>query len=128
MTETRSIAVSRSFPAPSLSPERGAVGAGSALCGTFVASRSLLVSTWQLRRPTLLLGLAGLAGLAAHLFASVANPFALVRFRRTHTSDSCSLLTNQLLVNADNGHARVAVESVGHTVRRGHSHRVREPD
>src|SRR5919112_3813043 len=128
MTETRSIAVSRLFPAPSLAPEHGAVGAGSALCGTFVASRLLLVSAWQLRRPALLLGLAGLAGLAAHLLAGVANPFALVRFRGTHTPNAGRLLTNQLLVDTDYGHARVAVESVGHAVRRGHSHRVREPD
>src|SRR5215216_2365736 len=112
MTETRSIAVSRSFPAPSLAPERGAVGAGSALCGTFVASRSLLVSTWQLRRPTLLLGLAGLTRLAAHLLASVADSFALVRFRRTYTPDSCRLLADQLLINARNGQACVTVESI----------------
>src|SRR5215203_3954215 len=127
MTETRSIEVCYVCPLPSRAREHGAVGARLALCGTFVALRSLLISMWQHRYPLPLLRLAGLTRLAAYLLAGVADPLALIRFRRPHTPDACCLLTHQLLIDANNGESSVSIESVGHPFRRGHPHGVREP-
>src|ERR687893_757354 len=97
------------------------------LCGTYVASRSLLNSLWRLSRPARLLGLAGLTSLAAHLLTGVADPFAFVWLGGTHTPYACRLLADQLLVNSRNGQARVSVESICHAIWWGHSHGMREP-
>src|SRR5918993_3135578 len=64
------------------------------------------------RPPMLLLGLAGLTRLTAHLLTRVADALAFVRFRRTDTPNACRLLTHQLLVDADYGEARISIECV----------------
>src|SRR5687767_4833250 len=78
--------------------------------------------------PVLLLGLTGLTRLAAHLLTRVADAFAFVRFGRANTPYACRLLTNQLLIDTDNGEARISVESIRDALRWAHPHRVREAD
>src|SRR6478735_5514810 len=96
---------------------------------TCFAASTVPVAVFGLRKAHdwfLLLG--GLAGLALHALAGVANALALVRLGLAELADVGGDLTDELLVEAAHDDAGRLRDLEGHAFGRLHVHRVREPD
>src|SRR5438552_1295988 len=77
---------------------------------------------------TTLTALAGLAGFAAHVFALVADPFALVWLGLADRPDVRCYLADELLVDPLDANARRALDVERDPRRRQHLNRVREAE
>src|SRR5205085_1338659 len=76
------------------------------------------------RDPRGLLRLACLTGLATNELTGVPDALALVRLGWADATNACGFLTNNLLVDPDNGDAVVAFHGVADAIRWNHPHRV----